>query len=307
MAIDQEARTSRRGILAAALGGAGALIASRLGSPTGAQAANGDPAVLGQANTSTAVTSFQNTQASSVTLKAINTDGDAIQAEVTDGHAIQASASGIGSGVNAVGSSGSAIVASNSGATWPALMVNNSYATPTTFPDGSFSTGVMAVAGNQGVAGDPGAIAANTDETGVYGFSNTSDVSNGLWGDSWDGTGVYGTGSWGVYGAGYDGVTGVGSHIGVHAQAASATAYALWTDGRIRFNGRSGRTYITSGHHYKDVVVSGMTTSSWVLVTLGTYRSGYYVAAAISYAGKFRMYLNKSATSTIYFSYIVMN
>ena len=69
----------------------------------------------------------------------------------------------------------------------------------------------------------------------------------------------------------------------------------------------SGRTSITSGHQYKDVLVTGMTTSSWVLVTLGTYKSGYSVAAAISYAGKFRMYLNKSATSTMYFSYIVIN
>ena len=49
-----------------------------------------------------------------------------------------------------------------------------------------------------------------------------------------------------------------------------------------------------------------MTSASAVIVTLQTYKAGYTVAAAISYSGKFRMYLNKAAISTMYFSYLVI-
>jgi hypothetical protein len=273
MAVDHEARTSRRGILAAAIGGAGALAVSRLAVPGAARAADGGNAILGQANTSTTETSFENTDAGEVSVHVVQTTGVGIQANATTGTGVRADATD---------------------------------ATPAVFALGSYRSGVVATVGNIGTPGDPDSIIGSSDESAVYGYSNVSEFSVGVWGDSWDGTGVYGTGASGVYGAGYNGVTGIGSSVGLLGVAAGSTAYALYTSGKIKFAGRSGRAVITSGHQYKDVAITGMTTSSAVIVTLQTHKSGFAVASAVSYAGKFRFYLNKTATSSMAFSYLVI-
>jgi hypothetical protein len=70
-------------------------------------------------------------------------------------------------------------------------------------PESGHSTGVM------GVAGDGSSIAPTTNEVGVYGFSNESTGSAGIWGDSLDGTGIVGTGYTGVVGVGLFGVYGL--------------------------------------------------------------------------------------------------
>jgi hypothetical protein len=273
MAVDNETRTSRRRVLAAAIGGAGALAVSRLAGPAATRAADTDPALMGTANVSTTETGFQNTDAGETSVHVVQTTGIGVQVETTTGTGIRAAASD---------------------------------STPSDFVDGSYRSGVVATVGDLGTPGLVDSIVGSSDESAVYGYSNVSGFANGVWGDSWDGTGVYGTGASGVYGAGFNGVTGIGSNVGLYGVAGGPTAYALYTSGKIKFSGRSGRTSITSGHQYKDVTISGMTTASAVIVTLSTYKSGYSVAAAVSYAGKFRMYLNKSATSTIYFSYLVI-
>lgn len=273
MAIDREARTSRRGILAAALGGAGVLAAAKLGRPEAAQAADGGNAILGQANTSTTETSFQNTDSAEASVRAIHTDGIGFQASTTTGTGLRADATD---------------------------------ATPSTFVAGSYRSGVVATVGDLGIPDETDGIASSSDESAVYGFSNVSEVSNGVWGDSWNGTGVYGTGAWGVFGIGYDGVTGIGSHYGLYGEASTPTGFALYTSGKIKFAGRSGRSTIASGTYYKDIAITGMTTSSAVIVTLQTYKSGFAIAAAVSYTGKFRVYLNKTATSSMAFGYVVI-
>jgi hypothetical protein len=273
MTVDNETRTSRRRILAAAIGGAGALAVSRLGQPAGVRATDAGNAILGVANQSETETGFENTTAAANSVHVKQTTGQAILAEATTGTAIRAATTD-----TALGG----------------------------FVAGSYKSAVVGTVGALGVPDAVDGISSTSDESAFYGFSNISDSSNGVWGDSWHGTGVYGTGSWGVYGAGYDGVTGIGQHIGLRGATSTPTGYALWTDGKIKFNGRSGRATITSGHAYKDVAISGMTTASAVIVTLQTYKAGYSVAAAISYAGKFRLYLNKAATSTMSFSYLVI-
>jgi hypothetical protein len=50
-----------------------------------------------------------------------------------------------------------------------------------------------------------------------------------------------------------------------------------------------------------------MTSGADVIATLRTRRTGYYIAAVASYTGKFRLYLNKTATSKTYFNYLVLN
>src|SRR5512146_532720 len=65
VAIDAVAPRSRRAILAAGVGGAIATVASALGRPAPARAANGDPMLLGvSSNAATSVTSLLTTSAS---------------------------------------------------------------------------------------------------------------------------------------------------------------------------------------------------------------------------------------------------
>ena len=69
MAVDRNAFKSRRSVLAAALGGLGALLAGALGRADEAEAAQGGNALIGVANTGTAETSFENTDGGEVSLK----------------------------------------------------------------------------------------------------------------------------------------------------------------------------------------------------------------------------------------------
>jgi hypothetical protein len=96
-------------------------------------------------------------------------------------------------------------------------------------------------------------------------------------------------------------------NIGVYAQAASSTAVGLKTTGKIQFSGRSGHRYVASGHYYVDVTIVGMTSTADVIATLRTHKTGYYISAVVSYTGKFRVYLNKTASGSIYFNYLVLN
>ena len=298
---------SRRSVLAASLGAVGALVANRLTAPDAAAAADGGNALLGTANTSTVVTSFENTDAGETSLQGIATSGAGVVGTATNGTGMSGSAvagagvlgqSGTGNGVEAYSADFMALYA-HSGTGAGAAIVGPQFGldsqcipvAPTSdFSQPSHHTGVVAS------AGDRSAMTNNTDETGVYGFSNVSANSTGVWGDSGQGVGIAGTGDWGVFGSGT---------IGVYAHAATSEYHGLYTTGKIHFAGRSGRKSITKGHQYVDIAVTAMTTSSAVIATLQTYKSGYYIAAAISYSGKFRLYLNKAAVGTMYFSYLV--
>jgi hypothetical protein len=185
---------------------------------------------------------------------------------------------------------------------------------------------VMGVSGYLGTPGTTGGIASSTDETGVYGWANTSMSSTGVWGDSWDGTGVAGTGYWGVYGLGQIGVVGDSdgsgtgvygfagntaapaptSGVGVQATAGSTSQVALNVSGKARFS-RSGRTRILAGGSARRINMAGVTTSSYIIATLQTRRTGVYVHAVVPAAGYFTIYLNKTVSAATYIGYLVIN
>lgn len=310
MPTEARAPRTRRSILAAAAGATGALALRAVAGPGAAVAANGDGAVLGTANTSTTVTSFENTDAGEVSLQGIAASGTAVLGTSPDGIALAGTSSAGGQGVRAQSVDGIGIETSSvNGLALHAHSTNGVGAsiqgmdgaisaqsfngTPTPdFTVPSNNTAVMAL------IGPTSAMSVNTDEAGVYGFSDISPNSAGVWGDSSQGVGVVGSGDWGVFGSG---------RIGVYAQAATSTGYGLYASGKIHFGGRAGRKAITTGHRYMDFAVTAMTPSSAVVANLQTYKSGYYIAAVVSYAGKFRLYLNKTATSNLAFSYLVMD
>jgi hypothetical protein len=279
MAIDSDARASRRNVLVAALGGLGGLLAGRLGSPDATRAADGDPALLGTANTSTHPTTFENTTNSlaDYSLRGLHVDGKGVLASVDD--------EGTGLFAQATGYGGHAVVATSldsAGVLAVSTMTNPQH-------PGNENAGVI------GIAGDNGGVSHDVSETGVYGFCDTSPTyAAGVWGDTIQGIGVVGTGDWGVFGSGNVAIKAVG-------------AIALHTTGKVVFYGRSGHNYVRAGHYYVDIPIGGMTAAADVLATLRTRKSGYYINAVVPYTGKFRLFLNKTTYSNLWFNFLVLN
>ena len=302
MAIDPAAPRSRRAILGAALGGAGALFAGALGRAAPVAAANGDGVLLGEGTTAT-----DNAATAATIVK--STGADALGGVSDSGTGVHGHSTGPGTDV------------------------------PT------HSTGVI------GTTGDTTGVDENTDETGVYGFSDVSQYSTGVWGDTFQGIGVVGRGDWGVYGtgastgvigdvdsvsqgvygfsgdepivapggsAGVMGQGGAGGGIGVRghagpggsygmvASASSTSQFALYVAGKLRLS-RSGRTAIASTASSKKILLAGVTTGSWIIATLQTSVSGCYVRAVVPTTGAFTIVLSKAPGKTVVVGWVVVN
>jgi hypothetical protein len=170
-------------------------------------------------------------------------------------------------------------------------------------------------------AGDTSDIASDTSFTGAYGWSEADSLNGfgaGFWGDSPD-TGVVGTGSVGVLGLGAAGVWGIGgggpgvigdsevsTQPGVLARGSTASGLALQVSGKVKFN-RSGRTLMSSGTSTKTISLAGVTATSKVFAVLATSESGRYVRAVVPDTGKFKVYLNRSLSSSAKIGWFVLD
>ena len=279
--------TTRRALLAAAAGGAAAL-AAQAAVPLAAQGHDPDDVALGATNAATAATE-------------IDATGAGVSAFVAS--------SAAGSAVVATAAAGSAVVATSTGA-----VGINAHETDDLF------AAVYAIGGD----GTNAAAVGDTAATGIYGFTPTpadpTAFGSGVWGDSGD-AGVVGTGGLGVLGLGNFGVEGDGfgtggtgvfgyaggpGTIGVQAFAASTDRVALKVTGKAQFT-RSGRATISAGASSKAITLAGVSTSSLVFAVLASNRSGRWVRAVVSAAGKFTIYLNTSVTSASYVFWWVLN
>ena len=286
MSIETSAPRSRRAVLAAALGGVGAVIASRLATPGAVSAAPGDPITVDNSFTGAGTTALASSGANAAF--AVTGVGQGVTGQTPDGIGLW-------------------------GASTDTVPVAD-------FTVAGHRTGIV------GVTGTGTGIANNTGEVGIYGFSDLSGNSTGVWGDTGSGYGVLGTGYVGVYGNGAIGVVGdvnltgtgvygfIGSGfppvppVGVAVQATAATTAqtALNVSGKARFS-RSGRTRILAGHSARRINMVGVTTSSYILATLQTRRAGVYVHAVVPAAGYFTIYLNKNVSAATYIGYLVIN
>ena len=159
------------------------------------------------------------------------------------------------------------------------------------------------------VVSDVGIALAATSTSGLAAVSGNNTSGMGVSGESLTDAGVQGqsdTGA-GVYGS-------AGAGAGVHGSANTGTGViadstygtALQVIGRSRFS-RSGRKAIAAGHSSVKVPMLGVTTSSYVVATLQTHRTGVYVAAAVPAAGSLTIYLNRAVTATTYVGFLVIN
>ena len=152
-----------------------------------------------------------------------------------------------------------------------------------------------------------------TGYTGVFGSAPTNPDTNsagtGVWGDSED-IGVLGTGGNGVVGYGGIGVegdaNGLAGAVGVWAWAPSTAQVALKVTGKVALS-RSGRKAMSSGSSSALIYLEGVTTGSKVFAVLATSESGRWVRAVVPAAGRFRIYLNTTLSSSAVVSWFVLD
>ena len=294
MTSEAQTTQSRRRLLAAAVGGAAALAVQAVARPLPANAVSA--ALMTEVdNPTTAKTSISATTS-------ITADGDiGFETNVGDLATAMHGDSPNGIGVHGTNNLSSAGVVGDS--TGGATGVLGRTGDPNGYPGPGDSAGVhgySGVAGQPGVFGDGdvGVLAAGA--IGVFSVGAPALVGLG------DGLGPPGQFGTGVYG--YSGTIlppQPPDNIGVYARGDGASL-ALRVQGKAVFS-RSGRTSITAGHSSRSVTLAGTTTSSLVIATLQTHRTGIYVAAAVPASGKFTIYLNKAVTATTYVAYFVLN
>jgi hypothetical protein len=198
--VDSAAPHSRRALLAAAVGGALATLASTLGRPAAAKAANGDPVVIGQTNAATAETNIMVSSATSdglaVAIASNGGTGTAIVAAASDANAFRASntshtptiassnigALNAGAALFAVSGSSGTVPAPRAGVAIHAVQTDSIVGRMAILAEasGAESVGVQGSGGGTGVLGSSTAI-------GVHGFSS---AGPGVFGESYDGTAI---------------------------------------------------------------------------------------------------------------------
>jgi hypothetical protein len=270
MTIDTDRPASRRAVLTAALGGAAALGVQALASAPGVRAADADPLVLGAPNTAASETSLTADRDSGTVLGVVNNTT-----------AISKSSVGVlGSAANGVGLKGAS------------------------------DTNV----GVYGATADETAASEFTDFTGVYGFVDGTGldplqfVATGVWGDSVEGIGIFGSGPSGVVGVGGWGVLGfsdVANGIGVVAEAA-APARALVVNGKAHFS-RSGKVSVGRTRSSVSLSMAGVTSASMVIATVQANKIGLYVKGAVATTNKITIYLSKKPPATVRVAFIVLD
>jgi hypothetical protein len=301
MAIEADAPRSRRSVIAAALGGAGALIAASLGRAAPVAAVDGDQLLLGKGTTPT------ENVASSATI--VNSSADGIGAVTTTGTGLKGLSTSPGAGD--VAGHGTGVIGATGDGTGLSLVTNqtgvygfadDSNAAAGVWGDTIQGTGVVGTgawgvygAGDIGVVGD-----AEGAGTGVYGFAGDQAIAAPP--ASTAVAGVAGVNG----GVGVRGHVSSGTGIGVLASSASVAQTALQVSGKIKLS-RSGRASVGSTSSSRKVTMAGVTTSSYILATMQTNVSGLYVRAVVPTTGSFTIYLSKAPGKTAVVAYVVVN
>jgi hypothetical protein len=295
MAIDTSVPRSRRALLGAAIGAGVATIASAIGRPVPAWAADGAAVVVGGEYAASSVTKFTNLTNDSAVLEGASktgmgvhgasVSGSGVYGEADDGTAVGGE-SNTGAGVYGYSFSASGVYGVTSPYSPNAAVVGQSYAG---------KTGVWGYSGE----GAPQEWPA-PPWTGVYGTGGLAANTRGVTGEAEAGRGVNGIAT---------------SGHAVHGEATSGTAgyfstadpkhgYALRAAGRVKFDQCAGVATIAAGAS-SILVTPGidLTSSSAVVATLlgnagavTTTVSRCFVNAT---ANTFTIYLTTKATLSV--------
>jgi hypothetical protein len=337
--MDPVTPRSRRAVLASALGGVAAAVASSLVRPSTVGATDHSALIVGEGNAATLQTTLTNSSAGVTTLSAVasgtgtsivgtSSAGTGITGSTQTGTGIRAAAGTSGVGLWASSTTGLALRANGGG---QAASISS---WSTTLPSlVSRSTG-----GKVGVVGLGGNFSPAAYPSGVGVFGENPALSGvGVWGRSTGGTallgesdsgyGLEGYGSVGVYASGGDvgvlgdvdaavgvqGWTGVAvaptaaPNVGVWAGAENGRT-ALQVQGVVKMN-RSGRVVIAAGASSKKVTVpGGIASTAMGFATLQTNRAGFHIQAVANGTAdsSITIYLNKALTTSTYVAWLVI-
>jgi hypothetical protein len=237
----QPGRT-RRSLLAAGLGAAGAFVASAIGRPAPADAAS---VVLGATNNETAATRFHNTAASSSAVGVVGRT--TYTGAASSARGVVGISEGIG-GIGVVGEANTGVGArgvlgtSTSGTGVRGISTaSNAVGVHGTSTNGSTAKGVQGTSttgiGVHGEAtGNGYGVRGSGGYNGVYGNGG----SYGVIGSAGGGYGVYGSGSTGVYASGGSGGYGAQAYGGTYGVYAAGASYGVYAEGQTGVYGNSG-------------------------------------------------------------------
>jgi hypothetical protein len=220
-----ETRSSRRALMAGALGGLGALAATAVGIPRTAQAATGDALRLGTLNSAGTITTLTRVGADRLGhgLKVVvaRASAVAVKAQATDGRGVDGSAT---SGIGVAGGSNTGVGVFGSSVRAPGVWAASQHNTAM-FARSAFAVGIHAIGGGgQGVIGN-----------GVIGVEGNTQARRG-WGVGGVNTAEGGTGVRGqARGPGSRAVAGF-SNAGHAIHGESAAGWAGFFDGRVFLN-----------------------------------------------------------------------
>jgi hypothetical protein len=339
--MDPVTPRSRRAVLAGALGGVAAAVASSLVRPSTVGATDHSALIVGEGNAATLQTTLTNSTAGATTLSAVaaatgtgtallgtSNAGRAIIGSTQTGTGVTAAAGTSGVGMWASSTTGIALRAHGGGQA--ASMSSWSTSLPSLVSQSTGGkVGVVGLGANFAPAAYPdgvGVLGDNPDTAGV-GMWGRSAHGSAVLGESDDGFGLEAYGAVGVYASGgdvgvigdVDQATGVqgwsgvsvapdsGVNVGVWAGAENGRT-ALKVQGVVRMN-RSGRVSMGSGTSSKKFAVpGGITSTSLGFATLQTNRAGYYVQAVVNSTAdsSIIIYLNKALTTATYVAWVVI-
>jgi hypothetical protein len=287
--------STRRALLAGALGGLGALAASAIGRPSLAQAHDADDVRLGGSNSTTATTSITNTF----------TNGDAFAAHADAGFAISGT-SNSGRGVAGESNIGDGV---HGESTYGNGVSGSSQSSRGVFGISNSSSGMYGYSDlNNGVFGESAAAAAS----GVYG-ENTAKGYGRAGRSNSPGLGVDGIYAAACLGENTAGGIGVWARsqngVGLYADAIDQTqAIALKTRGITQFS-RSGTLTILAGHTSVTKSAIRIDPGALVLAVLQQDRTGIHVRSAVPNVSgdSFTIHLNKTVSGDTKVGWFIVN
>jgi hypothetical protein len=272
VAIDTSTPRSRRAILAGALGGGAAFLATAIGRAAPVSAATGDNLILGKGETTT------DNAADAATI--VNSSvANPVLGGLTEGtgagvHGRSGQAPPDGTDFTQVGVYGFSDTDAFDAGVWGDTIQGIGVV-----GTGDWGTAGFGFVGSVGSAPEIG--------TGLHGFSGSSALNVP------------------APGAGVHGHAGTGAAYGVYASAATSAQSALYVNGSFRTS-RSARRAISSTWTSIKVTVPGATSASWAVATLQTSVSGCYVRAAVPSTNALTIYLSKAPGKTVYVGYLVL-
>ena len=313
MSVDANEVRSRRGLLAAALGGLGALVADSLIRPREAEGANGDTVKVGQAKSGTALTSITSS-ASGFKGKSTGAGLSGVIGESTSGsgfgvNGINTATSGTPIGVRgaagtggigvygngprgvmgeSVGAGGFGVVAKSSATTG----AGNGLRALALAPAAEAIYAENSAAGGTGHAIN--AIASTDTVVKVENVSGSTVSNIGVFSKAIN-QGVWGVGKEGVYGetgftdpsvsdaTGVKGEANAVNHFGGHFRNINNNGFALRVQGGLRLQGAGGLANIAAGQSSVTVTPTiPFRSTSFVVATLQSSAAGTLAVARVA-------------------------